>query len=109
MSKPIRALTRGAFLLAGGGFMILAGICPDQGDFVVRPASAPTTTHVAYFPNFFDRHAVRLSVQPTDATKSVQSRQVFIATIVDEEGKPRRNRRVEWILEGAGSIVEVDE
>src|SRR5207302_6065436 len=35
--------------------------------------------------------------------------QVLLATIYDEKGDPRRKRRVEWMLEGAGNIVEVDE
>ena len=34
---------------------------------------------------------------------------MLIATVYDEEGQPRRKRRVEWMLEGVGNIVEVDE
>lgn len=34
---------------------------------------------------------------------------MLIATIYDEKGQPRRNRRVEWMVEGSGNIVEVDE
>ena len=39
----------------------------------------------------------------------VRTQHVIIATIYDEKGVPRRARRVEWMLEGAGNIVEVDE
>lgn len=112
MAIPISALTRGAYVLASAGLIFMAGwdsLSSNRDGQAAAPPAAPITSHVAFFPNFFDRHAIRLSVQPTDVTKSVQARQVFIATIVDEEGKPRRNRRVEWILEGAGNIVEVDE
>jgi uncharacterized repeat protein (TIGR01451 family) len=62
----------------------------------------------AYFWNF-DRHACSLDVKPRDATNPVGVQQVFIATVMDEDGKPRHNRRVEWLLEGAGNIIEVDE
>jgi uncharacterized repeat protein (TIGR01451 family) len=61
-----------------------------------------------YFANF-DPHAVKLEVRPLDGTNPVQTAHVLIATIYDEKGVPRRNRRVEWLLEGAGNIVEVDE
>lgn len=62
----------------------------------------------AYFWNF-DRHACSLEVKPRDTTAPVGVQQVFVATVLDEDGKPRRNRRVEWLLEGAGNIIEVDE
>lgn len=63
---------------------------------------------IGYFRNF-DPHAVRLEVRPIEATNPVQTQHVFIATVYDEKGQPRRNRRVEWMLEGVGNIVEVDE
>src|SRR5262245_46348961 len=62
----------------------------------------------AYFWNF-DRHACGLEVTPRDVTNPVGVQQVFIATVLDGDGKPRRNRRVEWLVEGAGNIIEVDE
>src|SRR5262249_27574830 len=34
---------------------------------------------------------------------------VLVATVFDKDGQPRRDRRVEWILEGPGNIIEVDE
>jgi uncharacterized repeat protein (TIGR01451 family) len=57
----------------------------------------------------FDPHAVRVEVRPIEATSPVRRQYVLIATVYDDEGKPRRNRRVEWMLEGAGNIIEVDE
>jgi uncharacterized repeat protein (TIGR01451 family) len=62
----------------------------------------------SYYANF-DPHAVRLEVRPIVATSPVRSQHVLIATVYDECGKPRRNRRIEWMVEGDGNIVEVDE
>jgi uncharacterized repeat protein (TIGR01451 family) len=62
----------------------------------------------SYYANF-DPHAVRLEVRPLEATNPVRTQHVLIATVYDEKGVPRRKRRVEWILEGEGNIIEVDE
>ncbi len=61
-----------------------------------------------YYANF-DPHAIRLEVRPLEATNQVRTQYVLIATVYDEKGKPRRDRRVEWMLEGVGNIIEVDE
>lgn len=61
-----------------------------------------------YFADF-DPQACRIEVRPDCVTAPVRGTQVFIATVYDGAGDSRRNRRVEWMLEGAGSIVEVDE
>jgi uncharacterized repeat protein (TIGR01451 family) len=61
-----------------------------------------------YFHNF-DPHACRLEVRPIESTNPVQTQHVLIATLYDEKGEPRRKRRIEWMLEGVGNIVEVDE
>jgi uncharacterized repeat protein (TIGR01451 family) len=61
-----------------------------------------------YYANF-DPHAIRLEVRPLEATNQVRTQHVLIATVYDEKGQPRRNRRVEWMLEGVGNIMEVDE
>src|SRR5438132_8791984 len=61
-----------------------------------------------YFANF-DPHAVRLEVRPLEATNQVRTQYVLIATVYDEKSVPRRNRRVEWMLEGVGNLIEVDE
>jgi len=57
----------------------------------------------------FDPHAVRVEVRPLESVTSVRKHYVLIATVYDENDKPRRDRRVEWMLEGAGNIIEVDE
>jgi uncharacterized repeat protein (TIGR01451 family) len=61
-----------------------------------------------YYSNF-DPHAVKLEVRPLESTGPVRTQHVIIATVYDEKGNPRRDRRVEWMLEGAGNIIEVDE
>jgi len=62
-----------------------------------------------YFSNY-DPHAIRLEVRPkVDPTNPVRTQFVLIATVRDKEGDPRRKRRIEWLLEGVGSIMEVDE
>src|SRR5262249_13659888 len=61
-----------------------------------------------YFANF-DRYAVDLVVRPLDQTNPVRTQYAVVATVRDAEGKPLRGRRVEWMLEGVGHIVEVDE
>lgn len=67
----------------------------------------------SYFNNF-DPHAVRLEVRPigigdNNAVNQVRTQHVLLATIYDEKDEPRRNRRVEWMIEGVGNIMEVDE
>jgi uncharacterized repeat protein (TIGR01451 family) len=75
------------------------------GDVVRTHAKPPG---YSYFTNF-DPHAVRLDVVPLESTSPARSSIVLLATVLDEKGQPRRNRRVEWMLEGAGNIIEVDE
>src|SRR3954447_23291651 len=65
--------------------------------------------------NNYDPHAIRLEVRPLkdaagqDVTSQVRTQHILIATLYDEKDVPRRSRRVEWIVDGAGSIMEVDE
>ncbi|MFO0796198.1 MAG: hypothetical protein U0804_01910 [Gemmataceae bacterium] len=61
-----------------------------------------------YFSDF-DPKAARIQVSPTDATAPLGAQVVVVASVLDKDGQPRRSRRVEWMLEGPGSIVEVDE
>ncbi len=51
----------------------------------------------------------RIECFPLEATNPVRTQHVLVATVFDEKGQPRRDRRVEWMLEGVGEIVEVDE
>src|SRR5262249_30984111 len=113
-------------LPAGGGCLriaLAAGCCLLSGCFGLSqnpsyfPYLLPTgdiiRTHAkplghGYYTNF-DPHAVRLEVRPLESANPVRTQHVLIATIYDEKGVPRRDRRVEWMVEGVGNIVEVDE
>src|SRR5947207_323311 len=75
------------------------------GDIVRTHAKPPGAS---YFSNF-DPHAVKLVVRPVESCSPARMQHVLIATVYDEKGQPRRHRRVEWMVEGAGNIVEVDE
>jgi uncharacterized repeat protein (TIGR01451 family) len=75
------------------------------GDIVRTHAKPPGA---GYFHDF-DPYACRLEVRPLEATAPVQTQHLIIATVYDGDDSPRRKRRVEWLLEGAGNIVEVDE
>ena len=57
----------------------------------------------------FDHHSKRLEVRPQDTSMPVGKQLLMIATVYDENDKPRHHRRIEWTVEGAGNIVEVDE
>jgi len=62
-----------------------------------------------YFRNY-DPQAVKLEVSPNQLiTAPLGSQVVLLGTVMDKDGQPRRSRRVEWITEGPGNIVEVDE
>jgi uncharacterized repeat protein (TIGR01451 family) len=66
-----------------------------------------------YFNNF-DPNAVRLEVRPlgtgdANVINQVRTQHVLLATVYDGKDQPRRNRRIEWIVEGVGNILEVDE
>jgi uncharacterized repeat protein (TIGR01451 family) len=105
------------------GLLLAVGICLQPGCFGVTqnpsyfPYLLPTgdiiQTHAkpigpGYYANF-DPHAARLELRPVESTDPVRTQHVLIATVYDEKGLPRRDRRVEWLIEGVGNIVEVDE
>jgi uncharacterized repeat protein (TIGR01451 family) len=102
-------LAAGASLLAG-----CFGVSQNPSYFPhLLPTGDIIRTHAkpplgGYYSDF-DPHAVKLEVRPLESTSPVRTQHVIIATVYDENGNPRRNRRVEWILEGAGNIIEVDE
>ena len=75
------------------------------GGFVKSSHAKP---RFGYFEDF-DPRAHRLEVTPRDGTAPLGANIVLVATVYDEDGDPRRSRRVEWVLDGPGSIVEVDE
>ncbi|HUR55480.1 MAG TPA: hypothetical protein VMZ71_15200, partial [Gemmataceae bacterium] len=95
--------------------VLLAGGCASHnpGYFPYYCLPGPTTEEHAkpafgYFKNF-DPKACKLEVTPSNATAPLGSSIVLVATVRDDEGNARRSRRVEWIVEGPGNIVEVDE
>jgi uncharacterized repeat protein (TIGR01451 family) len=61
-----------------------------------------------YFADF-DPAAVKLEVHPLRSTNNVRAQHLVIASVLDKDGDGRRKRRVEWMLEGVGNIIEVDE
>lgn len=61
------------------------------------------------FFNDFDPVAKRVQVIPDGGSMSVKGTQVLIATVFDGDGKPLRKRRVEWLIDGPGTIIECDE
>src|SRR5438105_3267251 len=104
-------------VLLAAGLGLLAGCFGGAQNPSYFPHLLPTEdiirTHAkppgpSYFANF-DPHAIRLEVRPLESTSPVRTQHVVIATVYDEKGVPRRGRRIEWMLEGAGNIVEVDE
>lgn len=50
----------------------------------------------------------RLEVRPLETTMPVGKQLLLIATVYDDKNKPWSNRRVEWMIDGPGSIVDVD-
>ncbi len=97
-------------LTSGGCFGGAAN--PSYFPFYLPPGDV-IETHAkpagqGYF-NDFDPKAASIEVTPTACNASVGGDHVLIATVFDADGLPRRKRRVEWILEGPGEILEVDE
>lgn len=95
--------------------VLVAGGCASHnpGYFPYYCLPGPTTEEHAkpsfgYFKNF-DPKACRIDVTPSQATAPLGSSIVLVATVSDQDGNARRSRRVEWMLEGPGQIVEVDE
>ena len=124
MRGPRRFVALGAYVVLLG---LLSGIVGCFGFGAQNPSYFPyllpfgdvVQTHSkpispGYYENF-DPHAIRLEVRPLkdasgqDVTNQVRTQHILIATIYDEKDVPRRSRRVEWMIEGAGSIMEVDE
>ena len=75
------------------------------GDVIQTHAKPPGSS---YFKDF-DPRAIRLEVTPTQCNNKPGTHQVLVATVYDADGNARRGRRVEWMIEGPGNIVEVDE
>jgi uncharacterized repeat protein (TIGR01451 family) len=108
MSARVAALVLAVAALAGGGCSYNPGYFPW-----VLPPGPIEQTHAkprfGYFKNF-DPKACRLGVTPGgQANAPLGSQIVLVATVYDKDGQPRRDRRVEWMIDGPGNIVEADE
>ncbi len=57
----------------------------------------------------FHSVATRIEVSPTSASKKTKEEQVLIVSVYDEDGHPLSRRKVEWTLEGPGTIVAADD
>ncbi len=72
---------------------------------VMQPHAGPIGP--SYLANF-DPHAIDLTLETTKTACLVGSQIVVLATVRDQAGKPRRDRRVDWRVM-KGNFVEVDE
>jgi uncharacterized repeat protein (TIGR01451 family) len=113
LKSAARRLT--AALIATGACVFVAGCLSGNPSYFpyLLPGGPAVQTHPkpagqGYFADY-DPHACRVELRPGTCTAPIRSSQVFIATVYDSEGVPRRKRRVEWMVEGPGTIVEVDE
>ncbi|MBM3980187.1 MAG: hypothetical protein FJ304_07855 [Planctomycetes bacterium] len=95
--------------------LVAAGCSYNPGYFpYLLPPGRVEQTHAkprgfGYFRNF-DPKAAKLGVTPAgQANAPLGSQIVLVATVYDKDGTPRRDRRVEWMIDGPGSIVEADE
>lgn len=113
----VKRYGRSLVLLAfsGGICIFLAGCLSGSPTYFpyLFPGGGSGRSHAkpiggGYFADF-DPNSKRLEVRPEQTTIPIRGSQVVIATIYDADGKPRRGRRVEWMIEGPGTIVEVDE
>ncbi len=108
MSARLAALILVAVALSAAGCSYNPGYFP----WLVPPGPIEQThakPRLGYFRNY-DPKACRLDVKPGgQATAPLGSQLVLVATVYDKDGQPRRDRRVEWMIEGPGNIVEADE
>jgi uncharacterized repeat protein (TIGR01451 family) len=108
MTARTAALVLAALALAVSGCSYNPGYFP----WLVPPGRIEQThakPRLGYFHNF-DRKAVRLGVTPSgQASAPLGAQIVLVATVYDKDGQPRRDRRVEWMIDGPGNIVEADE
>ncbi len=108
MSARLAALALAAVALPAAGCSYNPGYFP----WLVPPGNIEQThakPRLGYFRNY-DRKACRLGVTPAgQATAPLGAQVVLVATVYDKDGQPRRDRRVEWMIDGPGNIVEADE
>ena len=108
-------ITRTALAIVAALALALAGCAYNPGYFPyllpgghIKQEHAKPRGH-GYFKNF-DPKACKLEVTPGPMiTAPVGSQVVLVGTVFDKDGQPRRSRRVEWMVDGPGNIVEADE
>lgn len=107
--------SRTAFLILAVAAAPCAGCSYNPGYFPYLIPGGPIVEQHAkpgghgYFKNF-DPKAHKIEVQPgPQVTAPLGSQIVLVATVFDKDGQPRRSRRVEWIVDGPGNILETDE
>ena len=54
-------------------------------------------------------HAAHIEAKPVQASPTIKTEHLVIATVFDEKDQARRKRKVEWTREGVGEIVAVDD
>ncbi|MCI0702410.1 MAG: hypothetical protein L0241_15110 [Planctomycetia bacterium] len=109
MFARVAALVLSVIALGASGCSYNPGYFP----YLVPPGPIQQThakpRAFGYFRNF-DPKACRLEVTPSgQATAPLGAQLVLVATVYDKDGQPRRDRRVEWMIDGPGNIVEADE
>ncbi len=108
MAEPGRRLALALLAACLTGLAGCAGVthtasAPPAADGA--PAATPRAVHRL---SLFDPWAARVEVRPADLVLPLRTEHVLVASVVDAEGRPLAGRRVEWTLEGAGAIVEVN-
>lgn len=106
---------RNILLLAAAFALASTGCSHNPGYFpYLIPGGPIQESHAkpggrGYFKNF-DPKAVKLEITPNQQiTAPLGSQVVLIGSVLDKDGDPRRSRRIEWMIEGPGHIVEADE
>jgi uncharacterized repeat protein (TIGR01451 family) len=107
--------TRTAALLLAALAVAPAGCSHNPGYFpYLFPGGPIVESHAkpggrGYFRDF-DPKACRIEVTPNQQiTAPLGTQVVLVGSVLDSDGQPRRSRRVEWLLDGPGNIVEADE
>ena len=109
MSARLAALVLAALAIPAAGCSYNPAVFP----YLLPPGSIQQThakpRGFGYFRDF-DPKACRIEVKPNgQANAPLGSQIVLVASVLDKEGQPRRDRRVEWMIEGPGNIIEADE
>jgi hypothetical protein len=96
-------------------FAAVLGCSYNPGYFPHILPGGPIVQHHAkpagwgYFHNF-DPKAYKVEITPSDQIQApLGAAIILVGTVFDKDGQPRRSRRIEWLLEGVGTIVEADE